>query len=125
MAVRGVRGATACSANDAEEILAATQVLLEEIMASNGIYSGDIAAAFFTVTPDLDAAFPARAARGLGWRDVPLLDACEIPVPGSLERCIRVLILWNTERAQSEIIHIYQGEAQKLRPDLVTPKEVA
>jgi chorismate mutase len=105
-------------ANDSASILAATQMLLQELVAANGIESEEIAAAFFTVTADLTAAFPARAARELGWTEVPLLDALEIPVPGSLARCIRVLLLWNTERPQSEIVHVYQGEAVCLRPDL-------
>ena len=77
---------------------------------------------FFTMTDDLDAAFPAKAARMLGWQQVPLLDAREIPVPGSLPRCIRVLLLWNTDTPQSEIVHVYQGEARCLRTDLIQPK---
>jgi len=119
MALRGIRGATTVAANSAEEILAATQSLLEEIVRANGIRAEEVAAAFFTVTPDLDAAFPAQAARQLGWQYVPLLDAQEIPVPGSLPRCIRVLVLWNTTIPQHEVIHVYQGGAQSLRPDLV------
>lgn len=118
MALRGVRGATTVAANTAEAILAATEALLAEMVAVNGIKPQDLAAATFTVTHDLDAAFPAQAARGLGWEMVPLLDALEIPVPGSLARCIRVLLLWNCDRSQAEIIHVYQGEARRLRPDL-------
>lgn len=118
MAIRGVRGATAISTNDAGEILSATRALLEEMVRLNGILTEDIAAVFFTATDDLDAAFPARAARLLGWQHVPLLDAREIPVPGSLPRCIRVLLLCNTETPQGAVVHVYQGEAQSLRPDL-------
>jgi chorismate mutase len=118
MPVRGVRGATTVAANEAEIILAATQRLLREMVGANGIASEDIAAAWFTATPDLDAAFPARAARAMGWQDVPLLDAVEMAVPDSLGRCIRALLLWNTARRQGEIVHIYQEEAVMLRPDL-------
>jgi chorismate mutase len=118
MMIRGVRGATTVAENTARDIGEATRALLEEMVAANGIRPEEVAAAYFTVTPDLDAAFPATAARALGWQYVPLLDACEIPVPGSLPRCVRVLVLWNTDRAQEEIVHVYQGEATRLRPDL-------
>jgi chorismate mutase len=118
MATRGVRGATTVGQNDAQSILAATQALLEEMVAANGIRPEEIAAALFTMTDDLDAVFPAQAARRLGWQYVPLMDAREVAVPGSLPRCIRVLLLWNTERPQHEIVHVYQGEARTLRPDL-------
>ncbi|MHB1295485.1 MAG: chorismate mutase [Anaerolineae bacterium] len=118
MTTRGVRGATTVAADDADVIFAATRALLEEMTARNGIRPEDLAAAFFTLTEDLSAAFPARAARALGWEQVPLLDAREIPVPGSLSRCIRVLLLWNCDIDQAQIVHVYQGEAQALRPDL-------
>ena len=123
MLIRGIRGATTAEENDADAILVATRALLEAMAATNAVRNEDLAAVYFTVTPDLDAAFPATAARQLGWQHVPLLDACEIPVPGSLARCIRVLFLWNTERGQEEIVHVYQGEAVRLRPDLAR-KEV-
>jgi chorismate mutase len=87
---------------------------------ANGIEVPDIGSAFFTVTPDLRAAFPAKAARDLGWHHVALLDAQEIPVPGSLPRCVRVLIHWNTGRPQEEIRHVYLEGAAALRPDLQT-----
>ncbi|MBN1402437.1 MAG: chorismate mutase [Anaerolineae bacterium] len=119
MAVRGVRGATTAESNTAESILAATRTLLEQMASANAIQTEDLAAAYFTVTEDLDAAFPAHVARKMGWDQVPLLDAREIPVPGSLPRCIRVLLLWNTETPQGEIVHVYQAEAIWLRPDLV------
>ena len=119
MAVRGVRGATTVVADVAEEILSATRILLEEMVRSNGILSEDVAAAIFTVTNDLTAAFPAQAARQMGWQHVPLLDAQEVAVPGSVPRCIRVLVLWNTSIAQNEVVHVYQREAQGLRPDIV------
>lgn len=118
MPTRGVRGATCALANDRESILSATRELLQEMVAANGIRAQDLAAALFTVTDDLDATFPAAAARELGWVEVPLLDAREIPVSGSLPRCIRALLLWNTERVQNDIVHVYNGEARILRPDL-------
>jgi chorismate mutase len=116
--VRGVRGATTVAENDAAQILAASRALLEEMVARNQMAPEDIAAVFFTVTDDLDATFPARAARELGWVHVPLMDAREVPVPGSLPRCIRVLLLWNNDILQGEVAHVYQGDAIKLRPDL-------
>jgi len=118
MSTRGVRGATTVANNTTESILSATRDLLQEMTDANGIDVPDIGAVIFTVTPDLDATFPARAARLMGWTHVPLLDGCEVPVDGSLERCIRVLLLWNTERSQQEIMHVYQGNARSLRPDL-------
>jgi len=118
MPVRGIRGATTVDLNTEEEILEATRSLLEEMVAANGVDPNDLAAAFFTVTADINAAFPARAARQLGWLHVPMLDGLEIPVPGSLQRCIRVLLWWNTERLPSQVHHIYQRRAASLRPDL-------
>ena len=118
MATRGIRGATTAVANTTEAILTATRELLVELVAANLLRVEDLAAAFFTVTDDLNAAFPARAARDLGWQHVALLDAREIAVPGSLARCIRVLLLWNTDTPQSEVVHVYQREARALRPDI-------
>jgi len=117
MRCRGVRGATTAEKNTAEAILAATRELLVLIIEANDLEVEDVASAIFTTTPDLTAAFPARAAREMGWRDVALLDAQEIPVPGSLERCIRVLIHWNTDKSAAEIQHVYLKDAQALRPD--------
>lgn len=121
MTTKGVRGATSVASNDAESILSATEELLQEVVSSNGIRVEDIAAVFFTTTDDLDATFPAKAARLLGWQYVPLLDSCEIPVPGSLPRCIRVLLLWNTDIPQREVNHVYQRDTRKLRSDLAKP----
>ena len=123
METRGIRGATTVSRNDREEILAATRELLLSLQTANGFAKERLAAAWFTVTPDLDAAFPAAAARDLGWDQVPLLDAQEIPVPGALPRCIRVLLLWNTDVPQSSVQHIYLRQAAALRPDLAAEKE--
>jgi len=124
MPVRGVRGATTVAANDAQSIVSATEELLTEMVSSNGIQVEDVAAVLFTTTGDLDAAFPAKAARVLGWQHVPLLDAREIPVPGSLPRCIRVLLLWNTDVPQCRVAHVYQREARKLRQDLARSEDV-
>ena len=118
MACRGIRGATTVEIDSAPAILEATRQLLTGMVEANQIDSEDVASAIFTMTPDLTAAFPARAARELGWQHVPLLDAQEVPVPGSLPRCVRVLILWNTDRSQQEIRHVYLRGAASLRPDL-------
>jgi chorismate mutase len=118
MPCRGVRGATTVAVNDREEILTATRQLLALMIRLNGIESRDVASAVFSTTRDLDAEFPALAARQLGWIDVPLMCGHEISVPGSLPLCIRVLLHWNTEKEQSEIEHVYVREANRLRPDL-------
>ena len=123
MTVQGVRGAISVDANDTESIIAATRELLEQIVAANDLQAGDVASVIFTATPDLDAAYPARAAREMGWTGVPLLCMQEMNVAGSLPRCIRVLVLWNTERDQEEIRHVYLGQARGLRPDLVEEGE--
>jgi chorismate mutase len=118
MPCRGVRGATTVASNDREEILTATRQLLALMIRLNGIESRDVASAVFSTTRDLDAEFPALAARQLGWLDVPLMCGHEISVPGSLPLCIRVLLHWNTDKEQSEIEHVYVREANRLRPDL-------
>ncbi|PDW02535.1 chorismate mutase [Candidatus Viridilinea mediisalina] len=115
---RGVRGATTCEANTREAILEATRELLEEMIAANGLTSDEIAGAFFTTTPDLNAEYPAVAARALGWSDTALLCGHEMAVPGGLAQCIRVLVLWNTTRNANELRHIYIRGARNLRPDL-------
>lgn len=116
---RGIRGATTAAANDAQAIMEATGELLAALVAANGIEVDDLASALFSLTPDLDAAFPAMAARALGWVDVPLFDVQEVPVPGSLPRCIRVLLHWNTDRPAREVVHVYLRGARALRPDLM------
>lgn len=118
MPCRGVRGATTVEANTREEILTATRQLLALMIRRNEIAAEDVGSAIFTVTRDLDAEFPALAARQLGWIDVPLLCSYEIEVVGSLPLCIRVLVNWNTDKSQSEISHVYIREAKRLRPDL-------
>lgn len=115
---RGVRGATTVQENTRDAILKATRQMLALMIRRNQMESSDIASAIFTVTRDVNAEFPAMAARQLGWFEVPLLCGYEIEVPGSLPNCIRVLVHWNTDRAQSEIQHVYIHEAVRLRPDL-------
>ncbi len=116
--MRGIRGATTTEADTAEAIAEATREMLQAIVTLNQVDVADIAAATFSTTTDLRATFPATAARTLGWTLVPMLCNHEIPVPGSLARCIRVLVLWNTDVRQDAIRHVYLREAVKLRPDL-------
>jgi len=116
MYCRGIRGATTVEQNEREEILAATAELLQALIHQNDLQAADVASAIFTVTDDLDAAFPALAARQLGWTEVGLMCMREIPVPDSLAKCIRVLLHVNTERSTAEIRHIYLREAVALRP---------
>ena len=119
MTVRGVRGATIVEADKSEAILVATQELLQAILEANpSLQTTEIASCIFTVSDDLKMAYPAQAAREMGWGDVPLMCAREIPVPGGLSRCIRVLIHWNTDLSQKEVRHVYLREATSLRPDL-------
>jgi chorismate mutase len=118
MQCRGVRGATTVEANTRDEILTNTRQLLALMIRANQIEPEDVASAMFSVTSDLDAEFPALAARQLGWLDVPLLCTYEVDVPGSLRRCVRILIHWNTETPQHQIRHVYIKEATRLRPDL-------
>jgi len=118
MHCRGIRGATTADLNSREEILTATRQLLALMIRINGIEPDDVGSAIFSLTRDLDAEFPALAARQLGWLDVPLLCTYEVDVPNSLRRCVRVLIHWNTDKPQSEIHHVYIKEAVRLRPDL-------
>jgi chorismate mutase len=116
---RGLRGATTADENTREAILEATRDLLERLVAANDLRPQDIASAIFSTTADLTAEFPAVAARQLGWTDTALLNTHEMAVPGSLARCIRVLIHWNTTRTASDVVHIYIRGARTLRPDLV------
>ena len=118
MAVRGIRGAITASANEKDAIVDATSRLLSAIVSANRIATGDIAAVFFTTTPDLNAEFPAAAARRLGWSSVPLLCGHEMSVPDRLQACIRVMLLVNTEAGQDGVRHIYMDGAAALRPDL-------
>lgn len=118
MHCRGVRGATTISADTRDEVLAATRQLLALMIRLNDIRPEDVGSAIFSTTEDVNAEFPALAARQLGWNDVPLLCTHELNVPGSLPLCIRVLVMWNTPRSQADIRHVYIKGAVRLRPDL-------
>jgi len=113
---RGIRGAITVSANNKKSILAATEELLKEMEQANSVKLDDIAAIFFTTTPDLNAEFPASATRELGWpSNLALLCGHEMNVPNDLPRCLRILMLVNTEKGPEEITHVYLGEAKKLK----------
>lgn len=116
--VRAIRGATTVENNTLIEIIDETKKLLNEIIERNDINKDDVVSMIFTATQDLDAAFPALAARQVGWNDVALICMSEINVKGSLEKCIRLLIHFNTEKSNSDIKHVYLNKAKVLRPDL-------
>ena len=112
---RGVRGATTVDKNAREDILEATKELLQRMIEANGIKREDVASVIFTTTPELNAEFPAVAARELGWSEVALLCGHEMDVPGSLPMCLRILILFNTEKNHDELVHVYIKGAKNLR----------
>jgi len=116
--LRGIRGATSVENNDELEILQNTKELLLQMVEANALHIEDIAAVLFSVTRDLDAVFPAQAARELGWKYVPLLDVQEMDAKNGLKGTIRVLLLANSVKRQEEIKHIYLERARELRPDL-------
>ncbi len=101
--------------NTREEILAATRELLQRMVEANGVDREKVACVFFTTTPDLDAEFPAQAARQLGWNQEALVCSQEVNVPGSLARCVRILMLFNTDKKLDEIKHVYIRGAEVLR----------
>jgi chorismate mutase len=117
MPLIALRGAASVTANEAEAILSATEELMREVLARNHLEAGDLVSCIFTLTEDLDAQFPAVAARQLGFDQVPLLHAREIPVPGSMPRVIRVLMHYYAAEAH-KAQHVYLGEARRLRMDL-------
>ena len=112
---RGIRGATTAAENTDTAIYDSTRELLSQMIEANQMVQGNVAAAYFTVTPDLNAAYPAAAARQLGWTSTALMCSTEIPVPGSMERCIRIMVLYNTEKSQQEIVNIYLNGTDTLR----------
>ena len=121
MVVRGIRGATTVSSDSPAEIHEATRELLTEILRMNDIQDfEELASIIFTTSPDLTSAFPAEAARVIGMSQVPLLCASEIAKPGAMPLCVRVLMHWNTDKRQAEVVHVYLREAKKLRPDVVS-----
>jgi chorismate mutase len=115
LACRGIRGATTALENTSTAIYAATRELLTRLIEANGIEEGNVAAVYFTTSPDLNAGFPAAAARQLGWTNTALMCASEIAVPDSLPRCVRVLILFNTEKQQQDMVNIYLNGTDVLR----------
>lgn len=117
--LRGIRGATTVDANTKEAILEATTELLDALVEANGLSPDDVASAFFSATQDLNAEFPALAARHLGWSHVALTCMAEMYVPGSLPMCIRILMHINTAKRQDEVKFVYLRGARALRPDLV------
>ena len=116
MFLRGIRGATTVTENTPQHILNETQTLLEALISENNVFIHDIASIFFSVTNDLNADFPAKAAREMGLEHTPLLCMTEIPVPNSLTKCIRILIHVNTKKSNRELKHIYLKDAVRLRP---------
>ncbi len=117
MRLFALRGAITVEHNDAEEILAATDELIHELMVRNGLEAGDLVSCLFTLTQDLDAEFPAKAARRMGLSAVPLMCAREVPVPGALPRVIRVLVHYYAEPDHVSR-HVYLRDARSLRTDL-------
>ena len=115
MKCRGIRGATTVDSNTKEDILAATRELLQDMVRANDVHEEDVAAIFFTTTADLDATFPAEAARETGLSRAPLLCGQEIDVPGSLPMCLRILILFNTDKSMEDIAHVYIRGATVLK----------
>ena len=115
MVCRGIRGATTADENTKEAILDATKELLAAMLEANSFNTEDVAATFFTTTQDLNAEFPAVAARQMGWGEVPLMCGHEMNVPDAQPLCIRVLVLLNTEKSQKEMNHVYLKDAQNLR----------
>ena len=118
MPVRGIRGATTVPRNTREEIIEATRELLGAMIEANEVNPEDVASAWFTTTPDLNAEFPAVAARQLGWTFVPLMCGHEMSVPGSLPQCLRILLHVNTDKGTHDVHHVYIRGAGVLRPDL-------
>ena len=119
MKIHGVKGAITADYNSVESIMNASEELLRMLIDRNKIAQEDVAAVFFTTSPDLNAEFPARSAREIfGWNNVPLMCSHEMSKEGALEKCIRILILWNTEIKQNKISHAYLKKASILRPDI-------
>jgi len=112
---RGIRGATIAEANTAEAIYGATGELLAQLVETNGIKERDVAAVYFTTTPDLNAGFPAAAARQMGWNNTALMGSSEVDVPGSLPSCIRILILINTDLEPEQLVNLYLRGTDVLR----------
>ncbi|UOQ42714.1 chorismate mutase [Halobacillus salinarum] len=122
--IRGVRGATTVEFNDAEQIITRSFELMTELVRENNISPEEVVSVYFSATEDIDAAFPAKSLRRLqGWTYVPVMCMREINVPGSLSKCIRVMVTVETDIKQQDIVHVYHYDAEKLRPDLKSGKE--
>lgn len=124
MMMRGVRGATIAESNTSDAILSATTELLEKIIETNGIQEEDVASVIFSLTPDLTTVFPAQAARNMGWHRVALLGCQEANIEGGMERCVRILIHWNTTKSLDDIKHVYLRDSVRLRPDLYPDNKI-
>ena len=124
MIMRGVRGATRVKHNEAAEILEATRELMAEMIRINGITEEMVASVLFTTTPDLNAVYPAAAARKVGWHRVALMGFQEIEAQNGMNMCVRVLIHWNTDKSLDEITHVYMHDTVKLRPDMYPDNRV-
>ena len=122
--LRGVRGATTTDANSADAIWSATRQVLQAVIEANDIREDDVASLIITTTPDLTAAYPAKAARDMGWHRVALMGMQEMNVPDGIPMCIRILIHWNTEKTLDEIKHVYMRGAMALRPDLYPDNKI-
>ena len=118
MLCRGVRGATIVEKNTRESILAASRELLQKIVEANDIAADTVACAIFTTTSDLNASFPAAAARQIGWSNVALLGTQEADVPDGMKMCLRILVLFNTDKEASRIKHVYLKNTEVLRKEL-------
>ncbi|WP_285730212.1 chorismate mutase [Nocardiopsis sp. ATB16-24] len=118
MAVRAIRGAVQVDANERGQVLEATAELVSEVMRRNGLETDDVISVLFTATPDLNCEFPALAARGLGFTDVPLMCSTEISVPHALPRVVRLMAHVETDKPRSELQHVYLRGAQALRLDI-------
>lgn len=119
MTVRGLRGATTVERDEAESVLEATENLVKEVAQANQVQPEDIISVLVSTTPDVRSTFPAKAVRSIeGWKYVPVMCTHEMDVPGGMPLCIRILMHANSEVPQKEVVHIYQNEAIKLRPDL-------
>ena len=119
MYIRALRGATTINNNTKEEIFSASEEMVEKLIAENGLNIDDIASIIFTITPDIDAAFPAAAVRKMGITNVPLLDVAQPYIVGALKMCLRVIIHFNSDNENSELRHVYLNGAKILRPDLL------
>jgi chorismate mutase len=124
MKFRGVRGATTVNENTGEAIWKATRELLQAVIKANDIEEDDVASVIFTTTPDLNAVYPAKAARDLGWHRTALMGCQEMDVPNGIPMCIRILIHWNTEKSLDEVQHVYMKGAMALRPDLYPDNKI-